>query len=308
MTTDNAAGRPWTGRNILNLFSDSLIYWNEARAFVYAAALAFYTIFSIVPLVVFIAGMIGQVSGAAEFEHRVVQYIAEQAGAVPGDFVDTIVTTGNAQYQSALATGIGLLFVLWGASSVFHSLQTSINAMYGMPEQSRSFRHGILAYLMSRLLSAFVVILIGLFFLLLLAANIFFTALPETRIEDFFQGWPWTQVILRRLVLPVIGTLALAVVYKALPGGQLRWRDVLPGAFLTMLLIAVGNRIVGYYLERIFSSSLYGASGSVILFLLWIYYLNLILLYGAKFIALYAERYGVAATPKSRLFVAPQET
>lgn len=303
MTTESGTGRVWGVRNIYCLFRDSLFYWNEARAFLYSAALAFYTIFSIVPMVVLVVGISGRVAGAKEFEQRVVNYIVEQAGAVPGDFMSDLVENGDAEYQSAVATGIGLLFLLWGASSVFHMLQNSINAMYGMPEQYETFRHGILAYVMARLLSALVVIVIGVFFLLLLAANIFFTTLPQTRVEEFLEGWRWTQTLLRNVLVPVLGTLVLAVLYKALPGGQLRWRDVLPGAFLTMLLIAIGNRIVGFYLERVFSASLYGASGSVVLFLLWIYYLNLILLYGAKFIALYAERFGVAATPKSRLFV-----
>lgn len=303
MTTEREIGQPWSIRNIYCLLRDSLYYWNEARAFLYSAALAFYTIFSIVPMIVLVVGISGRVAGADEFEQRVVNYIVDQAGAVPGDFVGELVENGDAEYQSAVATGIGLLFLLWGASSVFHMLQNSINAMYGMPEQYETFRHGILAYVMARLLSALAVVVIGVFFLLLLVANIFLTTLPQTRLEEFFEGWRWTHLLVRNVVVPVLSILVLAVFYKALPGGQLRWRDVLPGAFLTMLLIAVGNRIVGFYLERVFSASIYGASGSLILFLLWIYYLNLILLYGAKFIALYAERFGVAITPKSRLFV-----
>jgi membrane protein len=301
VTIERELGQPRTIRNFLALFRDSLFYWSEARAFLYAAALAFYTIFSIVPFIALVVGVMGQVAGAQEFEQRVVNYIAEQVGAVPGEFVSDIVSNGGARYQSTVATGLGLLFLLWGASSVFHMLQNSLNAMYGMPERYATIRHGILDYVITRLLAAFVVLILGFIFLALLVANLFFTALPQTRIEAFFEGFRWTHLIVRNFVVPVTSTLLLGALYKWLPGGRVRWRDVLPGAFITMLLIALGNRVLGFYLERIYQVSIYGASGTVVLFLVWIYYNNLILLWGAKFIALYAERYGLPVSPKARL-------
>ena len=103
------------------------------------------------------------------------------------------------------------------------------------------------------------------------------------------------------MVAPLVSVRMIGALYKFLPVGRMRWRDVLPVTVLTVVLISVGNRIIGFYLDRVFGATLYGASGTVVLFLIWIYYIAMIVLFGAKFIALYCQRYGVPITPKRRL-------
>jgi membrane protein len=289
--------------SLLRLLRDTLYQWNAGKAYIYAAALAFYTIFSVVPLIVFLVGIAAQVSGSESLELRLVQIVAEEAGTVPADFLENLVAESESTLEQGVATGLGILFLIYAASTIFHQLQNSLNAMYGLPDDHLSIRHGILYFLIARLFSAVVVILMGVLFMLLLIANFIFTTLPPTPLEMFAAEWPFTKFVVRWVLAPLFSVGFFAVLYHQLPAGQLRWRDVLPGAILTVGLIAVGNRIIGVYLERIFTVALYGASGSVVLFLIWIYYIALIVLFGAKFIALYDERFGRPVAPKRRLLV-----
>ncbi|MGL4651535.1 MAG: YihY/virulence factor BrkB family protein [Caldilineaceae bacterium] len=289
--------------SVLRLLRDTLYQWNAGKAYVYAAALAFYTIFSVVPLIIFLVGIAAQVSGSESLETRIVQIVAEEAGAVPADFLENLVAESESSLDQGVATGLGILFLIYAASTIFHQLQNSLNAMYGLPDDHLSLRHGILYFLIARLFSAVVVILMGVFFMVLLIANFIFSTLPPTPLETFMADWPFTQFVIRWILAPALSVGFFTVLYHQLPAGQLRWRDVAPGALLTVGLISVGNKIIGVYLERIFSVSLYGASGTVVLFLVWIYYISLIILFGAKFIALYAERFGVPVEPKRRLLL-----
>lgn len=297
------SSEPLSVRGFSHLLRDSLHQWNRSRAFVYAAAMAFYTIFSIVPLLVLFVSLASGMDNAAAVEDQIIALIAKQAGQVPSEFVGQIVDDSGINTSRGVAAGLGILFLIWGASTVFHQLQNAINAMYGLPEAYETFRHGALYFLVTRLLSAAIVISMGLLFLLLLALNLIFTALPPTPVELFFEQSPGLTLLVRFFAVPLLSTAFFAALYKFLPGGWMRWRDVLPGALLTMILIAVGNRLIRLYLEQIFSVSIYGATGTVILFLTWIYYISMIILFGAKFIALYSERYGQPIVPKRRLFL-----
>lgn len=287
----------------LRLLRDTARLWSEGKAFVYAAALAFYTIFSIVPLLLFLITITGTMNNATAVEDQILNLVAREVGNVPADFVEEIVAEGQAPYGTKLATGLTLVFLVYGASTVFHQLQNSINAMFGLPERRENIRHGILYFVITRAFSAAIVMILGLFFILVLAANVVLTALPATPIEQFFAD----HIALRRMfffvLVPTVSTLFLSLLYKYLSGGRVRWRDLLPGSVMTVLLIGVGNRIISLYLDRLFRISLYGASGTVILFLVWIYYISMIVLFGAKFIALYAERYGQPIAPKRRLML-----
>ncbi len=294
---------PLTLSSILRLLRDSAFQWSRGKAYVYAAALAFYTIFSLVPLLVLLGSLARDTANAYQVERAIIEFIAGEAGVVPAEFVGQILEEGGLDSGRNVATGLGLLFLIYGASTMFHQLQNSFNAMYGLPEAYTSLRHGVLYFVVTRLVSAALVIIVGIAFLLVLAINFILTALPPLPAEVFLTEWPMTKVLLRYGVVPLAATLFFTALYKFLPAGRMRWRDVLPGAVLTTVLVALGNRVLGFYLSQIVSPSLYGASSTVILFLTWIYYISMILLFGAKFIALYAERFGQPLTPKRRLFL-----
>lgn len=316
---------PFTVSGGLRLLRESMYQWSRGHAFVYAAALAFYTVFSIVPLVTLLINLAVYFAGAYRLERQIIslltqQYslmnspldaatttdqiltiIRRQAGEVPAAFVSEMILGHTPTTGGLGVTIVSLLILLYGASTIFHQLLNSLNAMYGLPEAFTTIRHGILYFVVARLLSAAVVILVGVLFVLLLAVNVILSTLPPTQLELFLADFPRTQVLLRFVLAPLTSFVLIGALYKFLPGGRMRWRDVLPGTILTVVLITVGNRIIGFYLDRIFGATLYGASGTVVLFLIWIYYISMIVLFGAKFIALYCQRYGVPITPKRRL-------
>lgn len=287
----------------MRLIVDAADQWNLGGAYVYAAALAYYTIFSIVPLLVLLVGIAVPFETASVVEQQIFDLIENAVGAVPAQFIESIFTETDPTGGSGLATGLGIVFLIFGASTIFHQLQISINAMYQLPIRRSSLRHGILYFLVSRLLSAVIVISIGILFLVLLIINVILIWLPPTPIEVFLQDFQGTGFVTNWLMIPATYVFLFASVYKFLSGGVVRWRDVLPGSVLAMLLFIVGNQILRYYLDRIFQASIYGASGTLILFLLWIYYVSMIALFGAKVVAIYAERFGKPIVPKRRLMV-----
>lgn len=294
---------PLTLPNLLRLLVDAFDQWNLGKAWVYSAALAFYTVFSIVPLVALLVRIGVPFDTADLLEQKIVDVVRQQAGTVPASYLEEIIKSSDLAASSSVATLLGIIFLIYGASTVFHSLQNSINAMYELPDAQGGLRRGVLYFLLTRLLSAVIVIGIGLLFLVLLIINVIAIAIPTTPLEYFLENFRFTGILVNYVLWPLALTLLFAITYKYLPGGKVRWRDVLPGSALTTLLFLIGNRIIRWYLESIFQASIYGASGTLILFLVWIYYITLIVLFGAKVIALYAERFGEPIHPKRRLLV-----
>jgi membrane protein len=302
---------PGPFKSLIFLLRDSLVQWIGAGAFDRSASLAYYTIFSIVPLVtLFVSvGLTFSDSRIVDqfapeiteiVEEHIVPVLAEEAGPVPTRFITEVISGITPAPLSGLAAVFSVLILMWGASSVFHQLQNSINAMYGLPASYRTIRHGILGFVVDRVLSVAFVVLIGLAFLSVLAVVAFIVWLPNLPIEGVGTGQPLLDSLLGLLLVPLLLVVLLALVYKYLPGGEVRWVDVLPGAILTAGLMVLGNRMIGLYLDRLFRLSFSAASGAVILFLIWIYYISMILLFGAKFIALFAERQGQPIHPKRR--------
>lgn len=294
---------PITPSSIFRLLIDAFDQWNLGKAWVYSAALAYYTVFSFVPLVTLLVRIAVPFSAADLLEQQIVDIVQEQAGTVPAQYLAEVIETSDLTASGSVATLLGIIFLIYGASTVFHSLQNSINAMYELPDSVGGVRRGVLYFMITRLLSAAIVIGIGLLFLALLILNVIAVAIPPTSIEIFLESFRFTRFLINYLVVPVALTLLFAFTYKYLPAGKVRWRDVLPGSALTMLLFMVGNRLIRWYLETIFQASIYGAAGTLILFLVWIYYITLIVLFGAKVVALYAERFGEPIRPKARLLV-----
>lgn len=294
---------PITPSSLFRLLIDAFDQWNLGKAWVYSAALAFYTVFSFVPLVTLLVRIAVPFSAADLLEEQIVHLVEEQAGTVPAQYLAEVIETSDLTAGSSVATLLGVFFLVYGASTVFHSLQNSLNAMYELPDAVGGLRRGVLYFLVTRLLSAVIVIGIGMLFLALLILNVIAIALPPTSIELFLEDFRFTGIVVNYMLVPLALTFLFAITYKYLPGGKVRWRDVLPGSALTMLLFMIGNRIIRWYLETIFQASIYGASGTLILFLVWIYYITLIVLFGAKVIALYAERFGEPIRPKRRLLV-----
>lgn len=284
-------------KRIFALLKDSIIAFFGSDAFVHAAALAYYTIFSVVPLMIFSIALVGTVAETDEIQYRIVAGVEKQVGEAPAVFVRDIVANSESAVSSGIATGLGVLFLLYGASSVFHQLQNSLNAMWNLSPRGETLPQSILYVVTMRLISALIVIVFGLVLIALVFVNTITTTLSfkpvewlSTNVGLSLSFWQW-------VIAPLTYVLVFFLMFKFLPKATIRWRDALPGAIVTALLLVIGNWMIRFYLSYIFEVSIYGAAGSVFVFLVWIYYLALIVLYGAKFTVLYSERLGRPIKP-----------
>ncbi|MCB0175894.1 MAG: YihY/virulence factor BrkB family protein [Anaerolineae bacterium] len=282
---------------IIDLFKDSLVDWFQSDSATYAAALAYYTIFSLAPLLIISVVIATQLFSQAAVEGRIVTAAENLIGTQTALFIEDIIKNSQGFLSSSVATGVSLMFVIFGASSVFRQLRYSINAMWGIVMKSDDLRQSLFSMLKNYLLSALAVLTVGLFLLGALILSALWAALPEYYYQTLLNAVSNFIPLFRYLSSPTIFFVVFIIIFKTMPKATIRWRDVWPGAGLTAFLFWVGSYFVGIYLGNSSWTSLYGAAGSVIAFLLWVYYSTWIFLFGAKFTQLFADRFGVPIEP-----------
>jgi membrane protein len=273
-------------KGFLELVKDSFNAWRRDNASRLAAALSYYTVFSLAPLLVLAIAVAGQIYE----EPR--RQIRQQAGRVLGlQVADALaVIVDNAQEPATgLVLGlVGLVTLLLGASGVFSQLMGAFDVIWHTrPAEGR----GIAGTIKDRLLAFTLVLLIGLLFLLTFIAS---AALAKANdlATAFAPGWLDFAPLLNIVLSLLLATLLFAVVYKTLPRVVIAWRDVWVGAAVTAVLFVVGKELIGLYLGYSDPSSGYGAAGSIIVLLVFIYYAAQIFLLGAEFTKLYARHHG----------------
>ncbi len=258
-----------------------------------SASLAYYTIFSIAPLLVLVLALIGiflKDEHNRDFLYQQIQhYVGLQAS---GQIKETIKNYAiHSKSGTALISGIVVLLV--GASSMFVEIQDSLNIIWRVKAKPKK---GWLKLLQNRFLSFSLIASLGFLLLVSLLVNLLVTALSN-RIQHFFPG---IDIIIYgvnlALTFIVISTL-FAIIFKVLPDVKITWKDVRSGAFFTALLFMLGQYLIGLYIQYFANSSAYGAAGSAIVILTWIYYTAAILYLGAEFTQVYAEASGSRIEP-----------
>lgn len=258
-----------------------------------SASLAYYTIFSIAPLLVLIMALIGIFLKDEHNRDQLYQLIQHYIGLqASGQIRDTIKNYAlHSKSGTALISGIAILLI--GASSMFVEIQDSLNIIWRVKAKPKK---GWLKLLQNRFLSFSLIVSLGFLLLVSLLINILVTALSD-RIQHFFPG---IDVIIYgvNLVLTFIVISSLfAIIFKVLPDVKITWKDVRSGAFFTALLFMLGQYLIGLYIQYFANSSAYGAAGSAIVILTWIYYTAAILYIGAEFTQVYAEASGSRIEP-----------
>lgn len=287
------------------LLKETYDEWNRDRAPRLAAALAYYTTFSIAPFLIVVIAITGFVAGQDAMQGRLDEQIQGLVGREGADLIQEFVRNASKPSENILASIIGVVTLLLGAGGVFGQLQDALNTVWGVEVKPGQ---GILATLKSRFLSFSMVLGVGFLLLVSLVLSSFIAG-----IHNFFLGLlPGAETILQLVNFLVsfgIVTLLFALIYKLLPDVQIEWRDVWVGAAVTSLLFTIGKTALGIYLGNSGVLSAYGAAGSLVLILLWIFYSAQILLFGAEFTQVYATRYGskivpaenaIAVTPEAR--------
>jgi membrane protein len=270
--------------------------WLESQAFVYAAALAFFTVFSIAPVVVVAVAVVGLVLGEDAAAGRIMAELEGTIGPEAAEFVQVAVHNVQVDPSGVWATMLGIALIVLGATTVFAQMQKALNAIWDVA--AKPSRSSMLQLLLARLLSLTVLLAIGFVLLVSLLLSV-----AVRTLITFAQDWlpvsdtllVWADLGLSLLIV----TCLFAMIFRILPDVVLSFRDVLLGAFITALLFSLGRSLIALYLAQSATSSAYGAAGSLVLLLMWVNYSSLILLFGAAFTRAHLEQRGKAIVPRS---------
>lgn len=282
-----------TGNRVVRLLTATFNDWMEDKALRLSAALAYYSVFSIAPLLVIAIGVAGLALGEdavrGHLDNQLATLVGQKAAAAVQDMVKSAARPAEG-WTSAI---VGFVTLLVGAGGVFGQLKDALNTIWEVkPKEGPKVKE----FIMERLWSFGMVLVIG--FLLL-------TSLLLTTVLAAFTGYVEHVVGLPPLVGAVLGFLAsmsivtvlFAFIFKVLPDAEVEWRHVWIGAMVTALLFEIGKFGLGFYLGRESTASSFGAAGSVVLVLLWVYYASCILFFGAEFTQVYARENGRAVPP-----------
>jgi len=269
--------------------------WMDRDAFEQAGSLAFCTLFSLAPLVIIVVAIVGTVFGEDAASGQISAAISDLVGTQAATAVEEAVRSSRLEEAGLWPTLLGIGALVFGATTVFAQMQSSLNKFWGV--RAKPARSGILTFITVRLLSLSMVLIIG--FLMLTS---FVVSVAITGIIEHARDWipiPGFAVAAIDLVVSLgVTTVLFGMLFKILPDVIIRWADVWRGAFFTALLFAIGKYCISLYLTHVAPASTYGAAGSLVLVLLWVYYSSLILFFGTCLTISTIQVRGDAVNPK----------
>lgn len=266
--------------------------WLEDNASQLAAALSYYTAVSIAPLLVLIVVLVGLVLGGQQaVESRLLAQMRGAIGNEGAQFLEAALESAQQPTLASLAGILSFIALLWGSTNVFAQLQNSLNAIWNVePKPGR----GIWGTIRDRFLSFTMVLGIAFLLLVSLVISSVLVVLIDAG-QAWLPGIDWLWQVVNYVASFVVITLVFAAIYKVLPDVEISWRHVWLGAAITAALFMIGQFALNLYLDN--AGTTYGAVGSLVIFLLWVYYSAQILFLGAEFTQVYARHYGVGIQP-----------
>jgi membrane protein len=271
-----------------SLFSQTWKEWNDDQAPRLGAALAYYTVLSLAPLLLLLIAAAGLILGQEAAQGQLMAQIRDLVGKEGGEAIQTMVQNASKPGSGILASIIGFAVLLFGASTVASELKASLDQVWNKKPSDDS---GIKELVTQR--SYALVVVMGCGFLLLVSLAV---SSAIAAAGTFVSGvLPLPEIVLQVLNL-ILGMLVItgvfAVMFKYLPEANIQWGDVLLGALFTSVLFSVGKLLIGLYLGKASFGSTYGAAGSLVIVLVWVYYSSQILFFGAEFTQVYAKSHG----------------
>lgn len=282
------------GKDVVPLLKDTAKSWSEDKSPRLAAALAYYTVFSIAPLVLIAIGIAGFVFGRGAASGAVTHQLENLLGSQAAGAVEGMTAGAGKPSHGLIAAVVGVVTLLFGAAGVFGQLKDALNTVWGVQPKPGQ---GVWGFIKDRFLSVTMVLGVGFLLLVSLLLSAAAAALtgPLARLAP---GVGWLGPLLDLVLSLVLVTVLFALIFKVLPDAEIEWRDVWIGAFMTAVLFAIGKFLIGLYLGRSSVASGYGAMGSLVVLLLWVYYSAQILLFGAEFTKVYAQKFGSRIVPE----------
>jgi membrane protein len=269
--------------------------WIAAKCPTLGAALAYYSVFSIAPLLILVIAAASVFFGEQAAEKNIAHEIEGTLGGPVARAIQSILANNAEGTRATGATVIGLVLLLVGAAGVFGQLHDSLNTIFGVePKPSQ----GIGGWFRDRFMSLTMVMGTGFLLLVSLIINTVLSAMNSALTRSWLGDAVLWQTVNLAASFAII-TVLFAFIYKFIPDVQLAWRDMWVGAMLTSALFVLGKYVLGWYLGQASTTSAYGAAGSLVVILLWVYYASQILLFGAAFTRVYANRLGSNVKPSS---------
>jgi membrane protein len=283
-------------KGLLAIFKNAFSGFSDNKLTRLSGSLAYYTVFSMAPLMIVIISLCGLFLGREAVEGKIYGQLAGFVGTDTASQLQDIIKNASVAGKSKMAAIIGVITLLVGATSIFAEIQDSINSIWGLKPKPK---RGWLKIIQNRLLSFSVIV--GLGFLLLVSLSV--STVIDGFSDKLTQQFPEIAVlffyIVNVLITFGVTTLIFAVIFKVLPDGDIRWKDVMAGAMATAFLFMLGKFAMSFYISKSHIGSTYGAAGSLVVLLLWIYYSSMILYFGAELTKAYAIQYGSPIHPNA---------
>lgn len=281
-------------KGIREVLKNSFTGFSDDKVMKMSSSLAYYTIFSMAPLLIIIISLSGIFLGQDAAEGKIYEQLASFIGPNTASQLQEMIKNASLSGKSKIAGIIGIATLVIGATTVFAQIQDSINFIWGLKPKPK---RGWLKFLKNRFLSFSVII--GLGFLLLVSLSI------STLIDGFSNSlqayFPKVTVVIFYIINLIITlgitTLIFGAIFKVLPDARIKWKDVMVGAIVTAVLFMSGKFGISYYIRKSHVGSTYGAAGSLVILLLWVYYSAIILYFGAEFTKAFAIKYGSRIHP-----------
>jgi membrane protein len=269
----------------VGLLKESVSAWSDHKAPKMGAALAYYTAFSLAPLIIFMLSLVSLVIKRDDAARGIVAEMSDLIGADGGKVVQDILDHSSTTAALSWGTGLSFLLLVVSASGAFGELQDSLNTIWEVPKQ----KHPWLAMIKDRLLSLSMVFVLGFFLLTSLLFSAFITGLTNWWFGAGFKfGLELANTVISFLVISGL----FGFIFRFLPDCTLHWRDVWPGAVFSSALFIIGKFLLGLYISHSAFASSYGAAASFVVILVWVFYSAQIIYFGAEFTRAYTRRFG----------------
>jgi len=283
-----------TAKKIWYLITQTFMGFIDDNGMKLSAALSYYTIFSLPPLLIIIISLSGIFFGDEAVNGQIFGQISGLVGSDAALQIQEIIKNVKLSNSNTYAAVFGLAILLIGASGVFAEIQDSINFIWGIEAKPK---RGLIKYLYNRLMSFSMIASVGFLLMVGLIVNSIIDVLSKRLTAIFPQDTVFLFYIVNTALVFSIITLLFTIIFKTLPDGKIAFRDCVTGASFTAFLFMIGKFAIGYYLGSYNMASIYGAAGSIIIILVWVYYSAIILYFGAEFTKVYAYTHGQKIIP-----------
>ena len=255
----------------------------------YSASLAYYTVFSIAPLLVIVSALLGFFLGKEAMEGQIYLQLNHLVGNLAALQIQDIIKNIHLNANNYWASVVSIIILFIGATSIFGEIQDSLNKIWGLRIKTKRVWWKLI---LTRLLSFSLIVSIGVIMIVSVLLNTLVNAFGKV-IANHFENYSAYFIEITEAVLSFfIAGFLFSLIFKILPDAKIKWKDVLLGGFVTAIFFTIGKMGIGFYLGKSNLSSLYGAAGSIIIFMVWVYYSSIILYLGAEFTKVQAKLYG----------------